>query len=74
MNHLQSVLTRALADDRTQASFATLDKHKASGRFNRDEALRLLRRNARDHTKHTPGDVRDRVALALYAAWMESRA
>lgn len=69
MNHLQSVLTRALADTRTQSSFETLDRHKAAGRFDREKALKLLRRNARDNTKHTPGEVRDRVALALLAAW-----
>ena len=73
MTHIDNVVQRALACPHTAASFATLDKHHKAGRFDRDEALRLLRRNARDHTPHTPGTVRDAVASALLTEWCKSR-
>ena len=72
-SHIDNVVQRALACEHTQASFATLDKHHSAGRFNRDEALRLLRRNARDHTPHTPGSVRDAVAERLLDEWCRTR-
>lgn len=73
MTHLDNATQRALACEHTQSSFATLDRHANAGRFNRDEALRLLRRNARDHTPYTPPAVRDAVARALLTAWCKSR-
>lgn len=73
MSHIDNATQRALACPHTQSSFATLDKHHSMGRFNRDEALRLLRRNARDHTPHTPSVVRDAVASALLTEWCKSR-
>lgn len=67
--HHTAALTRALQSPYTLASFRTLDKHRAAGRFDRSAALRLLQNNARDATRHTPTEVRDRLALALLAVW-----
>lgn len=67
--HHTAALTRALQSPHTLASFRTLDKHRAAGRFDRSAALRLLQNNARDATRHTPTEVRDRLALALLAIW-----
>lgn len=67
--HHTAALTRALQSPYTLASFRTLDKHRAAGRFDRSAALRLLQNNARDATRHTPNEVRDRLALALLAVW-----
>ena len=67
--HHTAALTRALQSPHTLASFRTLDKHRAAGRFDRSAALRLLQNNARDATRHTPTEVRDRLALALLAVW-----
>lgn len=72
-SHIDNATQRALACEHTAASFATLDKHHSAGRFNRDEALRLLRRNARDHTPYTPPAVRDAVAQRLLDTWQASR-
>lgn len=67
--HHTAALTRALQSPHTLASFRTLDKHRTAGRFDRSAALRLLQNNARDATRHTPSEVRDRLALALLAVW-----
>lgn len=72
-SHIDNVVQRALACEHTAKTFATLDRHADAGRFNRDEALRLLRRNARDHTPYTPGTVRDAVAQRLLEIWQASR-
>lgn len=69
MSHLTQALQRALECPHTARSFATLDKHVQAGRFDRSEAIRLLRRNARDATPHTPSAVRDALAGALLDAW-----
>ena len=73
MSHIDNATARALACQHTAASFATLDKHHRTGRFNSDEALRLLRRNAREHTPHTPSVVRDAVATRLLDEWCRTR-
>lgn len=71
--HIDNVVQRALTCEHTHASFTTLDKHYKAGRFNRDEALRLLRRNAREHTPYTPATVRDAVAERLLSEWCRTR-
>ena len=73
MTHLTQALARALACPHTARSFATLDKHAQAGRFDRSEAIRLLRRNARDATPHTPSTVRDALAERLLDAWHSAR-
>ena len=69
MTQLTQTVQRALADPRTQQSFDTLDRYQAMGTLDPESARRLLRNNARDHTKYTPAHVRDAVALALWRHW-----
>lgn len=69
MTQLQQALTRALSDPLVHRSFATLDKHAASGTFDTQRAIALLRNNARDHTRHTPSSVRNALADMLYSEW-----
>lgn len=69
MTQLTNALARALECPYVAQSFATLDRHAASGTFDTQQALRLLRNNARDHTRHTPSATRDALADALLDAW-----
>lgn len=54
-------------------SYATLDKHAASGAFSTIAALRLLRRNARDIAPYAPYVEQARIARQLLRDW-QSRA
>lgn len=54
-------------------SYATLDKHAASGSFNTIAALRLLRRNARDIAPVAPYVEQARIARQLLTQWRDSR-
>lgn len=69
MTHLSQALARALECPYVAQSFATLDRHAANGTFDTQQALRLLRNNARDHTRFTPSAVRNALADALLDAW-----
>ena len=69
MTHLTQTVQRALADPRTQQSFDTLDRYQSAGTLDHGAAMRLLRNNARDHTRYTPTQIRDAVALALWRTW-----
>lgn len=62
---MNNPLSRALACPRLQQTFATLDRHRSNGAFDEQAALRLLYRNARDHTDTG----RDTLAQRLYAEW-----
>lgn len=66
---MNDTLSRALSNPDTLRSFATLDRHRMAGRFDREAALRLLRRNARDACPYRPSHERDRLARLLYATW-----
>lgn len=54
-------------------SYATLDKHAASGSFSTSAALRLLRRNARDIAPGAPYMEQRRIARQLLTQWRNSR-
>lgn len=62
---MNNPLSRALACPRLQQTFATLDRHRSNGAFDQGAAMRLLYRNARDHTD----TARDTLAQRLYAEW-----
>lgn len=71
MTQLTQALSRALSCPHVAQSFATLDRHAASGTFDPERARKLLRNNARDHTRFTPSATRDALADALLDAWIK---
>jgi len=52
-----------------QASFRTLDKHKARGKFNTAAALRLLINNARDIAPGAPPQELRQIAQRYLHQW-----
>lgn len=67
MNHPLTIL--ALANPFTARSFATLDKHSATGPIDPNRALRLLRRNVRDVAPCSSYATQQRIARELLQHW-----
>lgn len=66
-NAIERLAARTSAHRFTRASFRTLRKHAASGAFDTDAAMRLLRRNVRDVAPGATVDTQQRVASVLLA-------
>ncbi len=71
------IITAALASRHTRASFRTLDRHHASGTFDRHAAIRLLLNNVRDAMRATGATLdlreRDKAAKELLHVWRTER-
>lgn len=65
------IVTAALALHNTRRTFATLDRHRNAGRFDRLAALRLLARNVRD-TGIAASTMQRRAATRLLLAVWEN--